>query len=782
MIGKPISNVQAHVLDGCLQPVPVGIPGELYIGGANLAKGYLNRPEQTKKSFISGKSIAHLTDSSSDCLYRTGDLVRYRADGNIEFVGRIDHQVKLRGFRIELGEIEVALMNYPAVGQAVALIREDESNKQQLVAYLVYQDAVTPNSSELKQWLRKTLPDYMIPSIFISLESMPLTPNGKIDRRALPAPDATHYDLGQSAIVPRDAIEESIAEIWAQVLGLGQISIHDNFFELGGHSLIATQIIARIETTLGIELSLSHLFDTPTISELAVAAKTALQTSPKYNLPPIEKSLRSGDQQPLSFAQNRLVFLQKLQPNNPFYNIATSIRLQGILNVETLEQSLTEILKRHDSLRTHFSYKDEHTYAVVAPLSDFELPLVDLSKFSNIEQEAEVQRLATEAACQPFDLTTDQLFRVKLLRLSTAEHLMMLTMHHSIADGWSSNILMRELLALYNAFSTGCPASLPKLPIQYVDFAIWQKQYLQGDFWESELDYWKRQLADAPTLLPLPTDKPRPSVQTFSGSAQLFTLPKALVKALRLLSQTSEVTLFMLLLTAFKTLLYRYTSMMDILIGIPIANRSQVDVEPLIGCFVNTLVLRTDLSDNPSFQELLSRVRKVALEAYNHQNLPFEKLLEELKLERNLGHSPLFQVMFSFEDALELHFEVPNLTFDISPIDTNTAKFDLSLNLVETDNELMGRLEYNTDLFESDTINRLIGNFQTLLEGIIEDPSKSLSELPLLTLAERQQLLNYNDTYIDFSNVSKKRCVHELFEAQAEQSPNAIAVVCGDQH
>ncbi|MEM9009522.1 MAG: amino acid adenylation domain-containing protein, partial [Cyanobacteria bacterium P01_F01_bin.86] len=481
LIGKPISNVQAHVLDSGLQPVPVGIPGELYIGGANLAKGYLNRPERTKKSFISGESIAHLTGSSSDCLYRTGDLVRYRTDGNIEFLGRIDHQVKLRGFRIELGEIEVALMSYPAVEQAVALIREDEPSKQKLVAYLVYQDDVIPSSSELKQWLRQTLPGYMIPSIFISLDSMPLTPNGKIDRRALPAPDASHYDSGQSVVVPSDAIEASIAEIWAQVLGVGQIGIYDNFFELGGHSLIATQIIARIETTLGIELSLSNLFDTPTISELAVAARAALQTAaPKYHLPAIEKSSHNDNQLPLSFAQARLVFLQKLQPHNPFYNIATSIRLQGILNIDALEQSLNEILKRHDSLRTRFLDQDEHTYAIITPFSESVLPLADLSKIPSIEQEAEVQRLTTEAACQPFDLTAEQLFRIKLLRLSSTDHLMLLIMHHSIADGWSSNILMRELLALYDAFSTGRPASLPEIPIQYVDFAIWQKQHSQA--------------------------------------------------------------------------------------------------------------------------------------------------------------------------------------------------------------------------------------------------------------------------------------------------------------
>ncbi|MEM9482216.1 MAG: amino acid adenylation domain-containing protein, partial [Cyanobacteria bacterium P01_F01_bin.116] len=473
-----------------------------------------------------------------------------------------------------------------------------------------------------------------------------------------------------------------------------------------------------------------------------------------------------------------LVFLQKLQPHNPFYNIATSIRLQGILNIDALEQSLNEILKRHDSLRTRFLDQDEHTYAIITPFSESVLPLTDLSKIPGIDQETEVRRLTTEVACQPFDLTADQLFRIRLLRLSTTDHLMLLTMHHSIADGWSSNILMRELLALYDAFSIGRPASLPKIPIQYVDFAIWQKQHSQAAFWDSELAYWKRQLANAPTLLAVPTDKPRPAVQTFSGNAQLFTLPKPLVKSLRVLGQQLEVTLFMLLLTAFKVLLYRYTSMTDILVGIPVANRNRIEVEPLIGCFVNTLVLRTDLSGNPSFQDLLAQVREVSLEAYNHQNLPFEKLLEELKLERDLGHSPLFQVMFSFEDTLELNFNSSDLSVNVSPIDTNTSKFDLSLNMVEVESGLMGRLEYNTDIFEVDRIERLASHFEVLLESIIATPSHYISELSPLTSVEKQQLLKWNNTKADFPH---NLCIHELFEAQVEQLPNAIAAVFDGQ-
>ena len=776
-IGRAINNVQIHVLDRHLQPVPIGIPGELYISGASLTKGYLNRPELTKQSFISGKTVAHLTDSRSSCLYKTGDLVRYQSDGNIEFLGRTDHQVKIRGFRIELGEIEAALTTHPTVEQAVVIIREDEPSHQQLVAYLVYQDISTPNSSELKQWLRKLLPSYMIPSIVISLESLPFTPNGKIDRQTLPTPDATHYTLEQSAVAPRDAIEESIAEIWAQVLGIGQISIHENFFELGGHSLIATQVITRIETRFGIDLPLRYLFERSTVAELAVTVKAAMEVRSKDSLPPIQPSFHN-QHSPLSFAQTRLLFLQKLQPNNPFYNIAIKIQLKGKLNTTALEKSLNEIIQRHDVLRSHFLEKNEHIYSAILPFSVFRLPTVDLQGVSHEEQASEIQNLISEVAFQPFELYNERLLRLTLLKLGDANHLLLLALHHSIADGWSVNILMRELEVLYPAFSRGISSPLPALPIQYNDFAVWQQKYFQKSFLEADLDYWKSQLNDAPNVLSLPTDRPRSLVQTFAGGAQLFTLPSSLTSALKVLSQQSGVTLFMTLLTAFKILLYRYTGMVDILVGAPVANRNRVEIEPLIGCFVNTLVLRTDLSGDPSFQELLDRVREVALGAYAHQGLPFEILLEELKIVRSLSHTPLFQVMFSLQNTLAMHVEVPDLTVDLSPIDTKTSKFDLSLDLVEVESGLMGRLEYNTDLFETDRIERLIGHFEMLLESIVAAPSQRISELSLLTPTEKQQFSEWNNTQADFPHDC---CIHELFETQAEQTPDAIAAVFDGQ-
>ncbi|HHP7244180.1 MAG TPA: amino acid adenylation domain-containing protein [Elainellaceae cyanobacterium] len=775
-IGRAINNVQLHILDEHLQPVPVGIPGELYISGTSLTKGYLNRPELTKKSFISGKTLAHLTDSNSSYFYKTGDLVRYQPDGNVEFLGRIDHQVKLRGFRIELGEIEAALTTHPAVEQAVVSIWEDEPNNQKLVAYLVYQDISIPNASELKQWLRNMLPGYMIPSIFVSLESIPFTPNGKIDRRSLPEPDANHDNLEES-FAPRNAIEETIAEIWAQVLGIRKISVHDNFFELGGHSLVATQIITRIATIFGIELSLHHLFETPTVAELAITVKAALKIPLEDSLPPIQPSLHN-EKLPLSFAQTRLLFLQKLQPDNPFYNIAVKIQLQGVLNTTALERSLNEIVRRHSVLRSRFCEDNNRVCLTVVPFSEFTLFVTDLQDLSHEERAIEIRKSILEVACKPFNLYQDRLLRLTLLRLEETNHLMLLTLHHSIADGWSVNILMRELEVLYTAFSKGISASLPTLPVQYTDFAIWQQQYFDEVSLKADLDFWKNQLNDAPSVLNLPSDYPRSSVQTFAGSSRLFRLPGSLARALKVFSQQSGVTLFMTLLTAFQILLYRYTGMADILVGTPVANRNRVETEPLIGCFVNTLVLRTNLLGDPSFQELLERVREVVLGAYAHQSLPFERLLEELHIVRSLSHTPLFQVMFSLHNTLTMHVEVPDLTIDLSPIDTKTSKFDLSLDLVEHESGLMGRLEYNTNLFKADRMERLIGHFEVLLESIVAAPSQRISELYLLTTVEKQLLSEWNNTQVDFPH----NCdLHELFEAQAEKTPDAVAVVFDGQ-
>jgi len=777
-IGRPIANTQVYLLDTSGQPVPIGIPGELYIGGAGLARGYLNRPELTAQRFIHHPVAGRL--------YKTGDLARYLTDGTIEYIERIDHQVKLRGFRIELGEIETVLRQHPAVRQAVVMLREDEPGNQRLVAYLVAQSSQDELAQQLRRFVGERLPSYMIPSVLVTLEALPLTPNGKVDRKALPVPETTKASIQEAVVLPRHPVEEVLARIWSQLLGVEAVGIDRNFFELGGHSLLATQVISRIEKAFGVELPVRCLFESPTLATLSEVIQEAIKAEPSLKAPPI-KPVSRNNELPLSFAQARLWFLDHLEGDNAFYNIPVALHLSGSLDVTVLEQSLNEIVRRHEALRTTFCEVDGQPIQVISRFSSFTLPVVDLRSGSFLAGESspktewgtQVQRLAAEEACQPFDLANDPLLRVTLMQLDAEEYILLLTMHHIVSDGWSMSLLIQELAALYEAFSQGQPSPLPELPIQYADFAVWQRQYLQGEVLDKELSYWKQKLDNAPTLLQLPTDHPRPPAQTFRGATQLFVLPQKLTDALKALSTQAEATLFMTLLAAFNTLLYRYTGDVDILVGSPIANRNRAEIEPLIGFFVNTLVLRSDLAGNPNFRDLLKQVREITLDAYAHQNLPFEKLLEELQLARNLSHSPLFQVMFSLQNALNLNVEFAGLTASLSPLESKTAKFDLTLDLIETPSSLAGRVEYNTDLFDDSTITRMLGHFQTLLEGIVANPDQHLCDLPLLSAAEQHQLWEeWNQTAADYP---KNACIHQLFEAQVERTPNAVAVVFEDE-
>jgi amino acid adenylation domain-containing protein len=774
VIGRKIPDLQVYLLDSHLQPLPIGVPGELYIGGAGLARGYLNRPELTAEKFIRNP----FSDEPGSRLYKTGDLARYLDDGNIEFLGRIDHQVKIRGFRIELGEIEAALNQHPAVLETVLLAREDTLDNKRLVAYIVPGSGQTPTISELRSFLKARLPDYMVPSAFVFLDALPLTPNGKIDRRALPAPD-TSRPLGEKGYVaPQTAVEEMLAGIWTDVLEVKQVSIHDNFFDLGGHSLLATQLISRLRDTFGVEFPLRGLFESPTVASLSERLEALRRTEQGLVAPPLLPVSREGEML-LSFAQARLWFLEQLEPGSWAYNIPSAVHLTGSLDVAALKQSLNEIVLRHEALRTTFAMVSGEPIQVIAPALALSVPLVDMRDLPEAQQEASVKRLATESAQQPFDLAMGPLLRAKLLHLGEAEYVLLLTMHHIVSDGWSMGVLIRELAALYEAFSTGKPSPLPQLPIQYADFAHWQRQWLQGEVLAAQLSYWQQQLAGAQTVLELPTDRPRPAVQTFRGATEFLALAEPLSQKLKTLSQRSGVTLFMTLLAAFQTLLYRYTGQEDICIGSPIANRNRSETEELIGFFVNTLVLRTDMSENPSFQELLGRVREVTLGAYAHQDLPFEQLVEALQPERNLSHHPLFQVMFVLQNAPMSALELPSLTISSREMESSTAKFDLDLSMEDTEQGLRGSLEYNTDLFDAGTISRMLEHFQTLLEGIVAEPDQRLSDLPLLTQPERQQLLlEWNNTQVAYP---KDVCIHQLFEAQVERTPDGVAVLFEDE-
>jgi len=738
----------------------------MHIGGVGLARGYLNRPELTAEKFIPDPFSAE----PGARMYKTGDLARYRPDGNIEFLGRADHQVKIRGFRIELGEIEAVLGQHPAVRAAVVLAREDAPGEKRLVAYVVAEST----ADELRRFLKDKLPEYIVPAVFVLLDTLPLLSNGKIDRQALPAPDRTRPELDKSFVAPRTPTEELLAQIWAQLLDLERVGVDDNFFDLGGHSLLATQAVSRMREAFQVEISLRRLFEVPTVAGLAESIEAARQAGQDLLAPPILPVPRNGDLA-LSFAQQRLWFFDQLEPGLSAYNIPAAVSLKGPFNLAALEQSLNEIVQRHESLRTTFKKVEGRPTQVIAPTLTIKLPVVDLRNLPAHERDIEVRRLITAEAQRPFDLSKGPLIRGTVLRLADEEHVGLLTMHHIVSDGWSTGLLVRELATLYVALCAGGSSPLPKLPIQYADFAHWQRQWLQGEVLESQIAYWKDRLAGAPALIDLPTDLPRPAVQTFRGAHKTLVLPKSLKDGFKALGRQEGVTLFMAMLAAFKVLLYRYTSQDDLIVGTPIANRNRVETEGLIGFFVNALVLRTDLSGNPSFRELLRRVRQVCLGAYSHQDLPFDRLVEELHLQRDLSRNPLFQVMFALQNAPLRPLELPGLT--LSPVegDSETAHFDLTLQIVDTEQELTAAFVYNIDLFDAGTIARMLGNFQTLLEAIVADPEQRLSDLPLLTETERQQLLvEWNGTKTD---CQRDLCIHQLFEAQVKRTPDAIAVV-----
>jgi len=766
-IGRAIANTQIYLLDRHLQPVAIGIPGELHIGGVGLARGYLNRPQLTAQKFIPNP-FSH----EEARLYKTGDLARYLPDGNIEFLGRLDYQVKVRGVRIELGEIEAVLGQHPAVRQVVVTAREDAGDKR-LVAYVVFQQAVS--ISELGNFLKAKLPEYMVPSAFVLLESLPLTPNGKLNRKALPAPASARPELEQAFFSSRTLVEELLTGIWSQVLGIKEIGIHDNFFELGGHSLLATQIVYRSRDTFQVELPLRSLFESPTVAELAKKIEILRRQEQLLALP--LQAVSRDKELPLSFAQLRLWFFDQLERGSSTYHLAAAVHVTGQLSIEALEQSIQEIVKRHEVLRTNFVAADGQPVQVIRSSLELRVSVFDFTKIKN--QKSKIKNFLLEESQRPFDLSQEPLLRVSLIQISETESVMLLTMHHLISDGWSMGIFLRELAAFYEAFSTGQPLQLPKLPIQYADFAAWQREWLQGEVLATQLNYWKQQLKGELPVLNLPSDRPRPAIQTFSGNKHSFLLPLALTNVLKTLSQQQGVTLFMTLLAAFQTLLYRYTGQEDILIGSPIANRNRSEIEGLIGCFANTLVLRTHLSGNPTFKELLGRVREVALGAYNHQDLPFEKLVEELQPERNLSHNPLFQVLFALHNLPMPSLELSGVTLRLEEIESGTARFDLALDLWEEPAGLRGALEYNQDLFDQSSVLRMAGHFQTLLESIIANSDRRLSALPLLTQIEQQQLLGeWNSTQIDYT---QDLCLHELFAAQVERIPDAIAVVFADQ-
>ena len=768
-IGRPIVNTQTYILDHHLQPVPIGIAGELHIGGDGLARGYLNRPQLTQEKFIPNP----FSNSQSERLYKTGDLARYLSDGNIEFLGRLDNQVKIRGFRIELGEIESILNTHPQIQQAVVTAREDIPGNKRLVVYVVTSDE-SLSSNKLREFLKPKLPEYMVPSAFVTLDTFPLTPNGKIDRKALPAPDG-EITREHEYVAPRTPREEIIANIFASVLGVQAIGIHDNFFELGGHSLLATQLISRLREAFELEIPLRIVFESPTVAQLEPTLTQLRTTVQGLSLPPIQPREADREQLPLSWAQERLWFLNQLEGASATYNMPGAIRLSGNLDINALQRALSEIVSRHEVLRTSFPTVNGTPRQVIDPEATLNIKVVDLQQLEATEPETVLIQQAQQEAITPFNLEIAPLIRCSLWQLDAREYVLLLTMHHIVSDGWSMGVFIQEISSLYQAFTQGEPSPLPELPIQYADFAIWQRQWLSGEVLLSQLNYWQQQLEGAPELLQLPTDRPRPNIQTHRGATQTFSLNIDLTQKLQTLSRESGTTLFMILQAAFATLLYRYSGQSDIVIGSPIANRHYSEIESLIGFFVNTLVLRTRFEDNPRFEKLLARVRETTLKAYEHQDVPFEQVVEALQPQRSLSHSPLFQVMFVLQNAPMGEVELPGVTLSELNLQSTIAKFDLTLSMSETDQGLVGSWQYNTDLFDGSTIERMVAHFQNLLSAIVENPQRAVGELPLLSEAEQDQLLvEWNDTEREYPI---DKCIHQLFEEQVERTPDAVAVV-----
>nr|WP_282706566.1 non-ribosomal peptide synthetase [Pseudomonas syringae] len=755
-IGEAIPDLSWYVLDADFNPVALGCSGELHIGHAGLARGYHHRAALTAERFVPDPF-----SNDGGRLYRTGDLARYRAAGTIEYAGRIDHQVKIRGFRIELGEIEARLHALPAVREVSVLALEG-----QLAAYLVptEPDQDQPTLREtLKSQLRAHLPDYMVPTHFIVLDSMPLTANGKLDRKALPAPDASQLQATYSA--PQGELEQQLAAIWADVLKLERVGRSDNFFELGGHSLLATQVISRIRQQLDVELSLRDLFEARDLAAFALAAGAGQgNDAPRF--------IKADRTQPLglSYAQQRQWFLWQLDPQNTAYIIPAALRLRGSLDIAALEHSFSALIARHETLRTTFRQQGEQALQIIHPPRALILSVESLPSGQTLEAcvQQEMQR--------PFDLEQGPLLRVRLLNLNTDEHVLILTQHHIVSDGWSMPIMVDELVRLYEGYSQGREVSLTALDLQYADYALWQRTWMEAGEQARQLDYWKQQLGDQQPILELPADYPRPVVQSHAGARLAVELEPALIDGLKQVARQQGVTLFMLLLASFQSLLHRHSGQSDIRVGVPIANRNRAETEGLIGFFVNTQVLRAEFDVHTTFNELLQQVKHNALQAQAHQELPFEQLVEALQPQRSLSHSPLFQVMFSHQSQASADVRaLPGLQVEALLPDSYPAQFDLTLNTAEHDGGLSAGLTYATALFDPRTIERMAGHWLALLQAICANAAQRIAEVPMLDVAERQQILHdWNATAADFPN---EDCLHSLIEAQVCVTPDAPALI-----
>ena len=771
-VGYSTGDSQVFVVDESRRPAEPEVVGEIAIRSRYLVCGYWRNPELTTEKFLPDSA------GGEERLYLTGDLGRMSADGCLYHLGRKDFRVKIRGYSVEISEIEGTLRQHPAIKEVVVITGADANGEPQLIAYLVPAIATELTASALRNYLIDKLPEYMVPSIFVTLPRMPLTPGGKIDRKALPAPLYLRPGLDAAYVAPQTPLDQELKKIWSDLLCLDDIGVYDNFFDLGGQSLRAAQILSRIQQSFHVEIPLEKLFAAPTIAALAGYIESERQISGRAEIVSLERISRDNPA-PLSFAQQRLWFLDQLEPASVRYNVALALLFMGPLDVEILRRCLNEIVRRHESLRTVIAVVDGRPCQKVIPAMTLGLPVIDLGKsVSGSRSDSPIRRFIASEAQQSFDLSSGPLIRSSLLSLEPERNVLLLTLHHIAFDGWSGAIVLREIASLYADFLHQKSVSLPELRIHYSDYAVWQRRSLEGAVRENLLAYWKEQLQNLPRL-ELPTDRPRSAMQSCRGARQWFALSATRTASLNSLSRQENTTLFMLLLAAFQTLLHRYTGQTDIVTGTPVAGRRHAEIENLVGFFLNMLVLRIDLSSDPTFRQLLARARQTCLDAYAHDDLPFEILVEELKPERSINQNPLFQVSFVLQNFPKAPFESTGVTAVEMDIDPGIARFDLHVFMTEEENGLKGYFEYNTDLFDAATIERMVGHFQTLLDGIVVNPDLRISELPVLGQAERNRLLTeWNNTRKDYA---KDKCLHQLFEEQVERTPDAIALIFENQ-
>ncbi|KAF9272600.1 hypothetical protein BGZ68_002271, partial [Mortierella alpina] len=764
-IGRPISNTPHYVLDKHLTPLPLGVVGELYIGGPGVANGYLNQPELTAERFLPDP----FSKVEGARMYKTCDLVRYMADGNLVFVGRNDNQVKIRGYRVELGEIETWLARHSQVRESVVLAVGKSNADKRLVAYIVAE----PHERLvriLREYLSISLPEYMIPSAFVRMDAFPLNNNGKIDRRALPKPTSDSH-VTCCYVAPQGDLEIALASMWSDLLKIERVGRNDNFFMLGGHSLLAVRLMNRV-SNFGVHMSLSTLFSSPTLCGLAEALGNSVNI--QVSTPSVIIPIARGSPMELSLAQQRLWFLAQMDGLSEVYHVPFASRLRGSLDYAALEEALNALYYRHESLRSVFVTVDGHPHVQLLPYGNgFPLVFRDLS--DEQDKEAITKDLASQECKTPFDLEKGSSIRAQLLRLRADEHMLLITMHHIVTDGWSTSVMIRELSVLYDAFSSGLANPLPPLSIQYPDYAAWQRQSLTQDKLEDQAAYWRETLAGAPVSIELPTDRPRPSQQSFTGSSVAIHFDSQLTSALKSLSQKHGVTMFMTTLAAWSAILSRLSGQDDIVIGTPSANRNHQQLEQLIGFFVSTLALRLDLSEDPSTGQLLERVRKTTIAAQAHQDIPFEQVIEIIQPPRRTDMTPLFQVMFAWQDNDVDTLKFRGIEAVSEDIDYGVSKFDLELFLSEENGEIVGELNYSTALFDYETIDRHVGYLGSMLRWMTNAAEEPVGTAPILGTSERELLLvTWNSTEQPYPD---NACLHQLFEDQVEMSPEAIAIV-----